>query len=177
MRQDYSVAARQLADHERAAEARVEAEVAVAWAVENKIALPPTGRLAVINAARVAAHLPPFVIIQSAERLAPRPGPTLPRKPNQQPIIVQPPIIVRRTPMPQPDTRSDLRTSAGLRDMLFDELEALRAGKSDPKRAMAVAKLAATIVDSVRMEIEFVRHVPPGKEPEQMPAPLRLVGS
>jgi hypothetical protein len=46
------------------------------------------------------------------------------------------------------------RTSAGLRDAIFDEIDAMRNGESNPTRANAVAKLAAGIVDTVRMDIE-----------------------
>lgn len=46
------------------------------------------------------------------------------------------------------------RTSAGLRDAIFDELDALRNGESNPTRANAVAKLSASIVETVRMEID-----------------------
>lgn len=52
-----------------------------------------------------------------------------------------------------------IRTSAGLRDALFDELDALREGKTNPQRAHAMAKLAVQIIGTVRMEIEFQRHV------------------
>lgn len=46
------------------------------------------------------------------------------------------------------------RTSAGLRDAIFDELDSIRNGTSNPTRANAVAKLAGSIVETVRMEIE-----------------------
>lgn len=55
------------------------------------------------------------------------------------------------------------RTSAGLRDAIFDEMDAIRNGSSNPTRANAVAKLAGSIVETVRMEIEvqrFSRQVP-----------------
>ena len=51
------------------------------------------------------------------------------------------------------------RTSAGLRDAIFDEIDAIRSGKSNPTRANAVAKLASGIVETVRMEIEVQRHL------------------
>lgn len=54
------------------------------------------------------------------------------------------------------------RTSRGLRDALFDELEALRTGKSNPTQANAVAKLAGSVVETVKMEIEaqkFLSHL------------------
>lgn len=51
------------------------------------------------------------------------------------------------------------RTSAGLRDAIFDEIDAIRNGASNPTRANAVAKLATGIVETVRMEIEVQRHL------------------
>lgn len=51
-----------------------------------------------------------------------------------------------------------VRTSAGLRDAIFDELDALRNGTTNPTKANAVAKLATTVVETVRMEIEVARH-------------------
>lgn len=51
------------------------------------------------------------------------------------------------------------RTSAGLRDAIFDEIDAVRAGYSNPTRANAVAKLATGIVETVRMEIEVQKHL------------------
>lgn len=52
-----------------------------------------------------------------------------------------------------------VRTSAGLRDAIFDEIDAIRNGSSNPTRANAVAKLATGIVETVRMEIEVQRHL------------------
>lgn len=51
------------------------------------------------------------------------------------------------------------RTSAGLRDAIFDEIDAIRNGTSNPTRANAVAKLATGVVETVRMELEVQRHV------------------
>jgi len=52
-----------------------------------------------------------------------------------------------------------VRTSAGLRDAIFDEIDAIRNGSSNPTRANAVAKLATGIVETVRMELEVQRHL------------------
>lgn len=49
------------------------------------------------------------------------------------------------------------RTSAGLRGALFDELDSLRDGKSNAAKANATAKLAASIVATVEMELEVHR--------------------
>lgn len=53
---------------------------------------------------------------------------------------------------------SMVRTSAGLRDVIFDELDGLRQGTTNPTKANAVAKLAMTVVETVRMEIEVAKH-------------------
>lgn len=56
-----------------------------------------------------------------------------------------------------------VRTSAGLRDIIFDEIDSIRDGTSNPTRANAVAKLAAGVVETVRMEIEVQRHLKANK--------------
>lgn len=73
------------------------------------------------------------------------------------------------------------RTSAGLRDAIFDEIDAVRNGTSNPTRANAVAKLATGIVETVRMEIEVQRHMrqqpknpPPEVGRSSLGAPLAL---
>lgn len=65
-----------------------------------------------------------------------------------------------------------VRTSAGLRDAIFDEIDAIRAGKSNPTRANAVAKLATGIVETVRMELEVQRHLrnSPAASSAELPA-------
>lgn len=45
------------------------------------------------------------------------------------------------------------RTSAGLRDALFDELDGLRDGSVNATKANATAKIAGAIVDTVTMEM------------------------
>lgn len=51
------------------------------------------------------------------------------------------------------------RTSAGLRDSLFDELNALRRGESNAARARSVAMLANSILQSLHAEIEYHKYV------------------
>jgi hypothetical protein len=65
------------------------------------------------------------------------------------------------------------RTSSGLRDAIFDEIDAMRSGVSNPTRANAVAKLATGIVETVRMELEVQRHLRQhaGSEAPKMPEP------
>lgn len=48
-----------------------------------------------------------------------------------------------------------VRTSSGLRDALFDELDNLRNGNSNPHQARAVASIASQVISSVRMEINY----------------------
>jgi hypothetical protein len=59
----------------------------------------------------------------------------------------------------EPTSTPIQRTSAGLRDAIFDEIDAVRNGTSNPTRANAIAKLATGIVETVRMEIEVQRHL------------------
>lgn len=47
------------------------------------------------------------------------------------------------------------RTSAGLREFLFETLEALRDGRMAADEAKASAMVAGTIIKSVEMEIRF----------------------
>jgi len=47
------------------------------------------------------------------------------------------------------------RDTSALRGILFDELDALRAGTADPKRSAAVAKLAQQIISTAKVEMEF----------------------
>jgi len=49
------------------------------------------------------------------------------------------------------------RTSKGLRDVLFDEIESLRSGDGDASRALAVANLAKQIINTVKIELDYHR--------------------
>lgn len=49
------------------------------------------------------------------------------------------------------------RTSNGLREMLFDEIDKLRNGVIDSSRAHATAKLAQQILSSVSLELAAKR--------------------
>lgn len=51
------------------------------------------------------------------------------------------------------------RTSVGLRDALFDELDDLRSGKSTAQKASSVSRIAMAVINSVKMEIEHQKHV------------------
>lgn len=52
-----------------------------------------------------------------------------------------------------------MRTTAGLRDTLFDELDRLNDGTSTPQKASAKARLAMTIVQASRLDMEYDRFV------------------
>lgn len=62
------------------------------------------------------------------------------------------------------------RTSAGLRSALFDELDGLRNGTVNSTRANAVAKMASTIIESVRMELDVARYAERNKLPADQTA-------
>jgi len=53
------------------------------------------------------------------------------------------------------DTVKDAR---GLREMLFDEIDKLRSHTRTVKEAMAIARLADNIINSVRIELEAYKH-------------------
>lgn len=69
------------------------------------------------------------------------------------------------------------RTSQGLREVLFAELDALRNGTIEPARAHATAKLAQQILTSVSLELAAVRvlDAKPDSGGRSLPK-LKLVG-
>ena len=71
-----------------------------------------------------------------------------------------------------------VRTSAGLRDALFDELDNLRNGTTNPAKANAVAKLADQVISTVKMELDVQKHItkykPNGNAPASLGAPVSL---
>lgn len=68
------------------------------------------------------------------------------------------------------------RTSTGLRDLLFDQIERLRSGKCEVGEARAVAALAGQIVNTVHMEIAVasLRRDYPADMKLIIPPPLKL---
>ncbi len=68
------------------------------------------------------------------------------------------------------------RTSAGLRDALFEVLDDLRNGDIEPSGAKAVAGLAREICSTVKLELEVarLREVNPAAADAIVPAPLPL---
>ena len=78
---------------------------------------------------------------------------------------------------PMNGTGPTVRTSAGLRDALFDELDGLRNGESNPAKANAIAKLAGQVIDTVKMELDVQKHMakmPKTDAPTQLPQPVAL---
>lgn len=81
--------------------------------------------------------------------------------------------MVTKTSMP-----AVTRTSAGLRDALFDELDRMRSGETSASSANALARLSDQICNTIRMEIEVHKHL--GRLPAdrqaaiEMPEPLAL---
>lgn len=51
------------------------------------------------------------------------------------------------------------RSTSGLRETIFQEMEALRAGESTWQRARSMAMLANTVLDSVKTEVEYHKYV------------------
>ena len=69
------------------------------------------------------------------------------------------------------------RSSQGLREVLFSEIDALRNGVIEPARAHATAKLAQQILTSVALELSAARLLdsPPDGKGRSLPK-LKLVG-
>ena len=66
------------------------------------------------------------------------------------------------------EIENTIRTSTGLRDTLFKEIDMLRSGESNPSKARAVASLANQILQSIKIEIELHRYVT-AKELDKLP--------
>jgi hypothetical protein len=77
------------------------------------------------------------------------------------------------TTIPKPT----VRTSVGLRDTLFEELDSMRLGDSSPQRASAAARLAMTIVKSAMLEVQFQRSVGSTGQGKNVRAAPVLLGS
>lgn len=63
-----------------------------------------------------------------------------------------------------------VRSTSGLRDSLFDELEKLRAGKCNPAHANAYAKIASGIIETARLEIDVAKLVVRSGEAKEVKA-------
>ncbi|MBP0492191.1 hypothetical protein [Roseomonas indoligenes] len=101
-----------------------------------------------------------------------REAPSAPQPPTQPATQPQPTQeVVVMPPRPSPTTM----TSAGLRAILFAELASLREGKTSPKQALAAAKLADGICNTVKLELVHAERAA-ALGPDHAPAPLVLTG-
>lgn len=58
---------------------------------------------------------------------------------------------------PATGPQHQVRTTADIRNMLFDEIDLLRAGKIDCSRLAVIGRACHQIIASARLEIEFTR--------------------
>ena len=65
---------------------------------------------------------------------------------------------------------ADARTSAGLRDILFEEIDALRKPKGSPQRALAVSALARQIIGTVETEMRYQKTMASLNKSQESPA-------
>jgi hypothetical protein len=64
------------------------------------------------------------------------------------------------------------KTTEGLRDALFEEINLLRQDKTTPNRARALSQLARDIIDSIRVQIQYQRLITKdGAKPMQLGSP------
>jgi hypothetical protein len=56
-------------------------------------------------------------------------------------------------------TKKVSRTTHGLRDILFDEIDRMRGEDADPTRAVAIANLSKQIIATAKVELEFHRTI------------------
>jgi len=69
---------------------------------------------------------------------------------------------------------SVVKSTVGLREVLFEELNALRGGITTPARANAVARTVAQILSTVKTEIEYVRFLKDVGNKQSRVEPLML---
>ena len=62
------------------------------------------------------------------------------------------------------------RTSKGLRDILFDEIDELRSGDADPQKSSVVIKAAAQILNIAKVELDIHKHLGVKDMPEFLTA-------
>lgn len=65
---------------------------------------------------------------------------------------------MKKTFMTEPEKPEKIdRSAAGLRDMLFDCIEKVRAGTMEISEAQTIVKLSGTIIASANTQLEFER--------------------
>jgi hypothetical protein len=57
------------------------------------------------------------------------------------------------------DRGNVVRTSKGLQDTLFDEIDDMRNGRTTPQSARTVSSLAGAIIQTARLEIDYARFI------------------
>lgn len=85
---------------------------------------------------------------------------------------VEPPMnVIPLQPQPMQ------RTTAGLREFMFNELEAFIRGSTTPERLRAITNTSYAILDSARLELEFARYAKTknAKGRQASVKPVRLV--
>ena len=63
-------------------------------------------------------------------------------------------------------TKSTKRTTSGLREVLFDQIDGLISGEITPQQAKAVSGLASQVVSVTRLEMEAARFISDGRMSE-----------
>lgn len=91
-------------------------------------------------------------------------SPPLPQQAKKHPVKVSsltdlPPAVEKQRAVPS------LRTSQGLRDVLFEEIELIRSGSKDYQRASSVANLAKQIVATADLDIKYRNAIGDDKTP------------
>lgn len=71
-------------------------------------------------------------------------------------------------------TRQIDRTSVGLREALFEELDGIRNGTSTPTKANAVAKLVGEVINTVQLELNVAKFLQRGHKSAPKFAALQL---
>lgn len=62
---------------------------------------------------------------------------------------------MKKPKMKHESSKKIQRSTAGLRNAIFDEIDLLRAGKITPARANAVARSVGSVVATVRLEMDY----------------------
>lgn len=68
-----------------------------------------------------------------------------------------------------------IRSTSGLREVIFEEMEALRNGDSSPQRARSMAAMANSILQSVEVEIEYHKYVSSNRRSSQVDGEKKVV--
>jgi len=83
--------------------------------------------------------------------------------------------MARRKTTAKPAAKQE-RTTKGIRDLLFDEIDLLRSGEITPQRAKVTAALIGQIVATSKLDMEYARFLKSTESEvlEQSVKPLKL---